>query len=46
MDKNGLILGIIGGFGLGLLIGSEISGRVITLFGSLFVIIFLLGLGF
>ena len=48
MDKPGKIglpIGIIGGIGLGLLVGSECSGRFITLLGAVFLGIFLICLG-
>jgi Na+/H+-dicarboxylate symporter len=39
MDKKGLLIGIIGGIGLGLLLGSEFSSRNITILGAIFVVI-------
>jgi hypothetical protein len=39
MDKKGLFVGIIGGIGLGFLLGSEYSGRVITIIGAILVIL-------
>ncbi len=45
MDKTGLSIGIIGGIGLGLLLGSEFSGRYITIFGAILVIISLVTMG-
>ena len=45
MDKTGLSLGIIGGIGLGLLLGSEFSGRYMTILGAIFVIISLFAMG-
>lgn len=42
MNKKGLSIGIIGGLGLGLLIGSEFSGRYITIFGAILVVISLI----
>ena len=33
-DKFGYVIGIIGGLGLGLLLGSEFSERYVTLFGA------------
>lgn len=39
MDKIGLGIGIIGGLGLGLLLGSELSGSAITLAGAGLIII-------
>jgi hypothetical protein len=38
MDKKGLFIGIIGGIGLGLLLGSEFSGRYITILGAILII--------
>ena len=34
MGKQGLLIGIIGGLGLGLLVGSELSGSTITILGG------------
>jgi len=34
MDTFGLLVGITGGIGLGLLMGSEYSHRYVTLFGA------------
>ena len=45
MEKTGLSVGIIGGIGLGLLLGSEFSGRYITILGAVLVIISLVALG-
>lgn len=45
MDKTGLSIGIIGGLGLGLLLGSEFSGRYITILGAVLVIISLVAMG-
>ncbi len=45
MDKIALLIGIIGGVGLGLLLGSEYSGRYITIIGAILVIISLLAMG-
>ena len=45
MDKTGFTLGIIGGIGLGLLLGSEFSGRYITILGAVMVIISLVAMG-
>ena len=39
MEKTGLSIGVIGGIGLGLMLGSEFSGRYITILGAVFVII-------
>lgn len=45
MEKIGFITGIIGGLGLGLLLGSEYSGRYITIVGAILVIISLVTMG-
>ncbi len=45
MDKTGLSVGIIGGIGLGLLLGSEFSGTYITILGAVLVIISLVAMG-
>ncbi len=45
MDKTGLPVGIIGGIGLGLLLGSEFSGRYITILGAILVAISLVAMG-
>ena len=45
MDKTGLSIGIIGGIGLGLLLGSEFSGRYITITGAILVIISIVTMG-
>jgi len=45
LDKTGLSIGIIGGLGLGLLLGSEFSGRYITILGAVLVIISLVAMG-
>jgi len=44
IGKIGLTIGIIGGIGLGLLLGSEYSGRYITIIGAALVIISLVSL--
>ena len=44
MDKKGLSIGIIGGLGLGLLIGSELAGSTITLVGAGLVVIALISM--
>ena len=41
-DRLGQVLGIIGGIGLGLLLGSEFPGRYVTLLGAGLLVIFLL----
>ena len=45
MDKTGLSVGIIGVFGLGLMLGCEFSGRYITILGAVLVIISLVAMG-
>lgn len=45
MDKIGLSIGVIGGIGLGLMLGSEFSGTYVTLLGAGLVIISLIGIG-
>jgi len=45
MEKTGLSIGVIGGIGLGLLLGSEFSGRYITILGAVLVIISLVAMG-
>ena len=45
MEKTGLSIGIIGGVGLGLLLGSELSGRNITILGAILIIILLVSIG-
>lgn len=39
MDKKGLIIGIMGGLGLGLLLGSEFTSSYLTLLGAGIIII-------
>jgi predicted MFS family arabinose efflux permease len=46
MNKVGVFIGIIGGIGLGILLGSEFSGRYMTLAGAILVVIALLSLVF
>ena len=46
MEKIGLGIGVIGGIGLGLLLGSEFSGSNITILGAILVIISLVTMGF
>lgn len=46
MDKSGLGIGVIGGIGLGLLLGSEFSGYYATIFGAILVVISLISIGF
>lgn len=46
MDKSGLSIGVIGGIGLGLLLGSEFSGTNVTIMGAILVVISLISMGF
>lgn len=46
MDKSGLSIGVIGGIGLGLLLGSEYSGSNVTILGAILVVISLISMGF
>ena len=45
MTKSGLAIGIFGGIGLGLLLGSEFSGRIITILGAVILITSLFSMG-
>lgn len=45
MDKKGLGIGIIGGMGLGLLVGSEFSGSGITIVGAILIVVSLISMG-
>ena len=45
MEKLGLGIGVIGGLGSGLLLGSEFSGSYITYFGAILVLISLISMG-
>ena len=45
MEKLGLGIGIVGGLGLGLLLGSEFSGSYVTYFGAILVGISLISMG-
>ena len=45
MEKSGLSIGIIGGIGLGLMLGSEFSGRFITILGAILIIISIISMG-
>ena len=45
MDKLALLIGIIGGVGLGLLLGSEFSGRYITIIGAILALISIIAIG-
>ena len=42
MDKKGISIGILGGLGLGLLLGSEFSGSTITIAGAVIMVIALI----
>ncbi|MCK4635220.1 MAG: hypothetical protein KAT37_05105 [Candidatus Aenigmarchaeota archaeon] len=43
MEKS-ISLGILGGIGLGLLLGSEFSGTYVTILGAILLIVFLVSL--
>jgi hypothetical protein len=45
MDKDGIGIGVIGGIGLGLLLGSEFSGSNVTILGAILVVISLIFMG-
>ena len=45
MNKSGLGIGVIGGIGLGLLLGSEYSGSNVTILGAILVVISLVSMG-
>jgi hypothetical protein len=45
MDKIGLSIGIICGFGLGLILGSEFMGSYITILGAILIVISLISMG-
>ncbi len=45
MEKIGLGIGVIGGIGLGLLLGSEFSGSNVTILGAILVVISLISMG-
>ena len=45
MDERGLLIGIIGGIGLGLLLGSEFSGTYATIVGALCIVVSLFSMG-
>jgi hypothetical protein len=45
MDKIAFLIGIIGGIGLGLLLGSEFTGRHITILAACLVVISIITLG-
>ena len=44
VDTKGLLIGIIGGLGLGLLLGSEFTGRYMTLVGAALILISLVSM--
>ena len=46
MEKKAFGIGVIGGIGLGLLIGSELSGSIITLIGAGLIVISLFSMGY
>jgi len=46
MDKISIVIGVIGGIGLGILLGSEFCGRNITILGAALVVISLISMGF
>ena len=45
MEKTGLGIGVIGGIGLGLLLGSEYSGSNVTILGAILIVISLILMG-
>ena len=45
MDEEGLFIGVIGALGLGLLLGSEFSGRYATLTGAVLIVASLISMG-
>ena len=45
MAERGLIIGVVGGIGLGLLLGSEFSGTYVTLIGAVLMAVSLLTMG-
>ena len=45
MERTELSIGIIGVIGLGLMLGSEFSGRYITILGAILVIISIVSIG-
>jgi hypothetical protein len=45
MTKTGVAIGILGGIGLGLLLGSEFAGSYSTILGAALVIISLVSMG-
>jgi len=45
MKKIGLSVVIIGSIGLGLMLGSEFTGRYITILGAILIVILLISMG-
>jgi len=45
MEKTGLSISVVGGIGLGLMLGSEFSGRYITVLGAILIVISLISMG-
>jgi len=45
MDKSGVGIGVIGGIGFGLLLGSEFSGSYSTILGAVLVVISIASMG-
>ena len=45
MTEKDLLIGILGSIGLGLLLGSEFSGRYVTLAGAILVMVSLVSMG-
>ena len=46
MEKTGVGIGVIGGVGLGLLLGSEFSGSIVTVIGAVLIIVSFLSMGY
>jgi hypothetical protein len=47
MDKKGLLIGIIGGFGLGLLLGREFSeSSYVTYLGAILILVSIIAMGY
>ena len=44
MNKSGISIGVIGGLGLGLLLGSEFTGSYTTIVGAILIIIALISM--
>ena len=45
MEKDGIGIGVVGGLGLGLLLGSEFSGSNVTILGAVLIVISLVSMG-